>query len=207
MTELGVQIFGGYGYCQEYPQEQYCRDAKIASIYEGTNGIQALDLLGRKVSGKGGLLFMTFLMRMNGFINDHKEHPVVGPYVAKLEAVRDALTGVVMRFQQAGMEGDMYYPVLNATPFLDMFGTIVFAYLLEDMAVKAAAKLQALFDQAGAKTDEAKAKLVADHPEARFYDGKLHSMRHFVETYLPHAHATCQSILAADKSPLHINFG
>ena len=207
MTELGVQIFGGYGYCQEYPQEQYCRDAKIASIYEGTNGIQALDLLGRKVSGKGGLMFMTFLMRMNGFINDNQGHPALGPYVAKLEAARDALTGVVMRFQQAGMEGDMYYPVLNATPFLDLFGTIVFAYLLEDMAVKADAALQKLYAQAGAKTDEAKAKLVAEHPEARYYDGKLHSMRHFVETNLPHAQATCQAILAADKSPLTINFG
>ena len=54
ICELGVQVLGGYGYCQEYPVEQYLRDEKIASIYEGTNGIQQLDLLTRKLSMKGG---------------------------------------------------------------------------------------------------------------------------------------------------------
>jgi hypothetical protein len=158
------------------------------------------------VSGKGGLMFMTFLMRMNGFINEHKEHPALGPWVAKLEAARDELTQVVMRFQQAGMEGDMYYPVLHATPFMDMFGTVVMAYLLLDMGVKAEAGLARLQAEKGARTEEQKVKLVADHPDARYYDGKLHSARFFADTFLPHVQAVMHTILAANKSPLEINF-
>ena len=57
VTELAIQIHGGYGYCSEYPVEQFMRDAKIASIYEGTNGIQALDLVGRKLGYHQGALF------------------------------------------------------------------------------------------------------------------------------------------------------
>ena len=206
MTEIAIQVFGGYGYTQEYPVEQFCRDAKIASIYEGTNGIQALDLLGRKVSGKGGLLFMTFLMRMNDFVNDQENHEMAGPYVKKLADARDKLSQVVMGFQKAGMEGDFYYPVINATPFMEMFGHIVVSYLLLDMAVLADKKLNAIFKEAGASDDEAKAKIIEDNPDARFYAGKVHSMRFFVETTLPHIHAIAESIMSGDRSPLEINF-
>jgi alkylation response protein AidB-like acyl-CoA dehydrogenase len=206
MTELGIQVLGGYGYTQEYPQEQYCRDCKIASIYEGTNGIQALDLLGRKVSGKGGLLFMTWLMRLNDFINDQQEHEAIGPFVKKLEAARDRLSETVMAFQQAGMGGDVYFPVLNATPFLEMFGHIALGYHLCAMGVIADKKLQEILAAAGAKDDAARAKVIEENPEAKFYDGKLHSMRYFVDTYLPKAIGIADTIRAGNRSPLEINF-
>ncbi len=206
MTELGIQVFGGYGYCQEYPQEQYCRDCKIASIYEGTNGIQALDLLGRKVSGKGGLLFMTYLMRINSFIGKHEDHETVGPYVKKLAAARDTLSQVVMGFQKSGMEGDLYYPILHATPFLEMFGHIVMSYQLCGMAAVADEKLKAIYEKAAATDDEARAKVIDENPEARFYDGKLHSMRFFVDTYLPKAHGIAETIASGNRSPLEVKF-
>jgi len=193
MAVMGIQVLGGYGYCQEYPQEQYCRDSVIATIYEGTNGIQALDLLGRKVSGKGGMLFMTFLMHMNDFINDHKEHPNLGEYVGKLEKARDVLSQVVMGFQKAGMEGDLYYPVLCASPFLEMFGHVVMSYFLLDMAVLADKKLSGL-----------PGGPVADSPEKIFYDGKLHSMRFFLDTYLPRAAAIAETALSGNRSPLDV---
>ena len=69
-----MQIHGGYGYVGEYGVEQYMRDVKIASIYEGTNGIQALDLLGRKMRMKGGGLFLTWLQEANNAIQDNLEH-------------------------------------------------------------------------------------------------------------------------------------
>lgn len=206
MTEIGVQILGGYGYTREYPQEQYCRDAKIASIYEGTNGIQALDLLGRKISSRGGLLFITYLMTINDFINETREHPTLGAYVQKLEKARDMLSQIVMHFQKIGIEGDVYYPVLCATPFLDLFGTIVLSFLLLDQAVVADRKLSALFESAGAIPLESKRQLIADNADARFYDGKLQSMHFFVDTQLPHAHAIGEAILSNDRSPLEINF-
>jgi alkylation response protein AidB-like acyl-CoA dehydrogenase len=77
-TELGIQVFGGYGYCRDYPMEQYLRDVKITSIYEGTNGIQALDLLGRKMRLKGGSLFMQYVMELSQFVEQHKAHSVLG---------------------------------------------------------------------------------------------------------------------------------
>ncbi len=206
MTELGIQVFGGYGYTQEYPQEQYCRDAKIASIYEGTNGIQALDLLGRKVSGKGGLLFMTFLMRINDFINEQEGHETAGPFIKRLAEARDRLSQTVMSFQKAGMDGDMYFPVVNATPFLEMFGHIVMAYHLCEMAVVADAKLQAMYEEAGAKDDAAKAKLLDEHPDAAYYDGKIHSMRFFCDTYLPKAIGIAETIALGNRSPLDVRF-
>jgi alkylation response protein AidB-like acyl-CoA dehydrogenase len=206
MTSIGIQIFGGYGYTKEFPVEQYCRDAKIASIYEGTNGIQALDLLGRKVAGKGGAAFMTFLNHLNGFVDDNSEHSAVGPYVQKIAKTRDTLTQVVMHFQKVGMDGDFYYPLLHATPFLDMFGTLVMAYFLADMGVVADKKLSAIFEEAGASSDEDKLKVVDENPEAKYYDGKLHSMRFFIDTYLPHAHAIAETIQSGNRSPLDVNF-
>ena len=85
VSEWGIQVLGGYGYCSEYPMEQYMRDIKILSIYEGTNGIQALDLLGRKIAMKGGMLFMKYVMELNDFIEANKEHARVGASVAAFE--------------------------------------------------------------------------------------------------------------------------
>jgi alkylation response protein AidB-like acyl-CoA dehydrogenase len=206
MTEVGMQVLGGYGYTREYPQEQYCRDAKIASIYEGTNGIQALDLLGRKVSSKGGLLFLTYLMQMNDFINEHRDHPTLGTHVLKLERGRDTLTQIVMHFQKIGMEGDVYYPVLCATGFMHLFGTLILGYLLLDQAIVADKKLQSLFQAASIHTDEDKKKFIQDNIDAAFYDGKLHSMRFFVDTQLPHVHAFAEAMLSNNRSPLNIFF-
>jgi len=206
MTVMGIQVLGGYGYCQEYPQEQYCRDGVIATVYEGTNGIQALDLLGRKVSGKGGLMFMTFLMHMNDFINDNKEHANLGAYVEKLEKARDVLSQVVMGFQKAGMEGDIYYPVLCASPFLEMFGHIVMSYLLLNQSIVADEKLQAIYKDKGASSEEDQKKLNDENPEARFYSGKIHSMKFFADTYLPAAAGIADSIASGNKSPLEISF-
>ena len=66
VTETAIQVYGGYGYCSEYPVEQFLRDVKIASLYEGTNGIQALDLIGRKLEMKKGLYFMNLLGEIQG---------------------------------------------------------------------------------------------------------------------------------------------
>jgi alkylation response protein AidB-like acyl-CoA dehydrogenase len=210
MTSIGVQVFGGYGYTKEYPVEQYLRDAKIASIYEGTNGIQALDLLGRKVAGKGAASFMTFLSQLNEFIDANSEHSGLGAQVKKIGAARDKLTQTVMKFQQVGSEGDFYYPLLYATPFLEMCGTIAVSYFLCDMALLAEDKLKAIFEKAGVpsdtSSDDEKRKLIAENPEASFYDGKIHSARFFVDVYLPRAHAIADTVMSGNRSPLEVNF-
>jgi len=80
ITEWAIQVHGGYGYCGEYPVEQLCRDVKLGSIYEGTNGIQAMDLVGRKLSLKRGALFMGWVKEVNEFIEKShtlwETHPI-----------------------------------------------------------------------------------------------------------------------------------
>ncbi len=206
VTCQGIQVLGGYGYTKEYPLEQYCRDSKIASIYEGTNGIQALDLLGRKVAGKGAAAFMTYMNRLNAWLDQHGSHPTLGEQVGKVAKARDALVQVVMTFQQKGADGDFYYPLLCATPFLEQTAQLVMSHLLTDMAVLAEKKLSELVPQAKAGDARAWNKLEKDNPEVRFYRGKIHSARFFVDTVLPHAQAIAETILSSNRSPLDVTF-
>src|ERR1700752_5195773 len=75
ITELAIQIYGGAGYVQDHPVEQYCRDAKIFSIYEGTNHIQALDLVARKLQERGGENARAFLQEIGDFVTAHANQP------------------------------------------------------------------------------------------------------------------------------------
>jgi alkylation response protein AidB-like acyl-CoA dehydrogenase len=79
VCELAIQTYGGAGYLKDYPVEQYCRDSKIFSIYEGTNHIQAMDLVGRKLGQNGGKNTQAFLGDLGKFIAANSEHPVLGP--------------------------------------------------------------------------------------------------------------------------------
>ncbi len=206
MTSIGIQVFGGYGYTQEYPQEQYCRDCRIAAIYEGTNGIQALDLLGRKVSGKGALVFMTFLNLINEFIDSKRNDDFAAPYINQLEKTRDDISEVVIHFQHMGATGDMYYPVLCASPFLNLMGHFIMSYLLLDMAILAHGKLEEMYRRHNAATTEQRSTLIIENVQADFYFGKIKSMQFFLANYLPQAQAIAKTILSSDRSALEIYF-
>ena len=78
VCETAIQCLGGYGFCKEYPLEQYLRDAKIMSLYEGTNGIQAMDLMGRKMRINQGAPFKAFMSELTNFCRKNREHPVLG---------------------------------------------------------------------------------------------------------------------------------
>jgi hypothetical protein len=199
VTELAIQVLGGYGYCSEYGVEQLCRDEKIASIYEGANGIQALDLVGRKLGAKGGAVLMSMLNRINTFAVKTKKHERLGELAADFEAAKNELVKTTMGFRAQGAK-DPYLPVAYATPYLEMFGDVIFAYFLLDMAVVADAKLQALYEEKGATTDEAKRKLHADHPEAGFYWNKIMTARFFVKQLLPDVFAKAMAAKSADMS-------
>jgi hypothetical protein len=118
LTEWAIQIHGGYGYCGEYPVEQLCRDVKITSIYEGTNGIQAMDLVGRKLSLKKGALFLGWMKEINGFIEKYKNHGHLGSAVSQLEQAKNTLVNVARQFGKAAAGGDILFPMLHACPFL-----------------------------------------------------------------------------------------
>ncbi len=202
MTELAIQIHGGYGYIKEYGVEQVMRDIKIASIYEGTNGVQALDLVGRKMRMKDGALVMNWLTEINQFIETHKAHAVLGPDVAALEKAKNALAETAMAFANQSAS-DPAVALLGATPFLEMFGHVEVARLLIHQAVVASGKLQPLKPAGAAdswvrETDEGS--------DARFYDNKLKTAHFFANTMLPHVIASAKSIQAGDRSALDVHF-
>jgi alkylation response protein AidB-like acyl-CoA dehydrogenase len=204
LTEWGIQVHGGYGYCGEYPAEQLCRDVKITSIYEGTNGIQAMDLVGRKLSLKKGALFMGWLKEVNEFIEKHKAHPVFGTAIGQLEQAKNTLVNVSMHFAKVAAGGDTLYPMLHACPYLELFGEVELAYLLLDQAIIAQNKLQAIFQKAGATTDEARAKVTEEQADAAFYGGKVYTAEFFVTNILPKVQSTATTILSGNKSALAI---
>lgn len=204
LTEWAIQIHGGYGYCGEYPVEQLCRDVKITSIYEGTNGIQAMDLVGRKLSLKKGALFLGWMKEINEFIEKHKNHPRLGNLVAQLEQAKNTLVNVSMSFGKAAAEGDILLPMLYACPYLEMFGEVELAYLLIQQALIAIEKLATIFDKYGAATPEAQSKLVEEQAEAAFYSGKIHNAEFFVANILPRVQAKATTILSGNRSALSI---
>ncbi|MGC8810209.1 MAG: acyl-CoA dehydrogenase, partial [bacterium] len=204
LTEWAIQIHGGYGYCGEYPVEQLCRDVKITSIYEGTNGIQAMDLVGRKLSLKKGALFLGWMKEINGFIEKYKNHAHLGSAISQLEQAKNTLVNVAMQFGKAAAGGDILFPMLHACPFLEIFGEVELAYLLIQQALIAEEKLQAIFDKYGAATPEAQNKLIEEQTEAAFYKGKLFNAEFFVANILPHVQARATTILSGNRSALSI---
>ena len=91
VCETAIQCLGGYGYCAEYPLEQYLRDVKIMSLYEGTNGIQSMDLMGRKLQVKNGACFTAFREEIEGFCSAHRMDAEIGDRVRALEGVAGRL--------------------------------------------------------------------------------------------------------------------
>jgi len=117
VCETAIQCLGGYGYCREYPLEQYLRDAKIMSLYEGTNGIQSMDLMGRKMRINGGAAFLAFKSEIEKFIQNHRNHPQLGPEVDCLDRTFTQLAGVAeelgRRMQSDPLQWASYtYPAL-----------------------------------------------------------------------------------------------
>ncbi len=202
ITELAIQLHGGYGYIKEYGVEQCMRDIKIASLYEGTNGIQALDLLGRKMRQREGALLLTWMQDINAFVDAHREHAAVGNEVQALEKAKNALLETAMGFA-AQYAQDPNLALLGATPFLEMLGHVECGRLLLHQAIIAHEKLAAL------KPPSASERWVADTAEgsdARFYDNKLHTARFFTHSVLPHVIASARSIKTGDRSALDAHF-
>ncbi len=203
MTEIAMQVHGGYGYITEYGVERCMRDCKIASIYEGTNGIQALDLLGRKMRQKNGGLFLTWLQKTNGFVERLRDDETFGELAGELDAAKNALAEAAFGFGQQGRENPEY-PLLHATPFLRMFGLVESARLLLRQAVTAHAKLAEAWDAKSVDPSDAQARaqLAEDNEEVRFWESKLQTARFFIHQLLPEVGSRLVSIKSGDTSAL-----
>lgn len=193
VCELAIQTFGGAGYTKDHPVEQSCRDAKIFSIYEGTNHIQAMDLVGRKLAQNGGANLQAFLGDVASFIAATGAHPQLGPLVKELQGAHEALASTAMRMLSWFQSGKLAMVPLAANRFLDMMSEVAVGWLLLDgarIAIDAAAKLPE--GDAGAK-------------DRAFYEGKRHAAAHYARTVLPTVRIDAEILGAEDTSALDIS--
>src|SRR5450631_2278047 len=139
---LAQQMYGGHGYIAEQGMEQFVRDARIAMIYEGANGIQALDLVGRKLPRDGGRAVMAFFGEVAAFAKDHGADEAMKPYVAPLSTALGHLQqATTWLMQNAMMKPDN--AGAGATDYMQLFGLVTFAYMWARMAKVALDKIAA----------------------------------------------------------------
>jgi butyryl-CoA dehydrogenase len=131
-NSLAIQVHGGYGYTRDYPVEQYWRDNRLNMIHEGTHGIQALDLLGRKVVMDGGAGLLALAQRINGTIERASQHADLHPQATALAA---ALQQIGAATKAAWSTGVPEEALANAVPYLQAFGHVVLAWIWLDVAL------------------------------------------------------------------------
>ncbi|OGQ92718.1 MAG: acyl-CoA dehydrogenase [Deltaproteobacteria bacterium RIFOXYC2_FULL_48_10] len=164
----GMQVYGGYGFIEEYPMAQLLRDCRITLIYEGTNGIQAMDLLGRKLGLNKGKPIMDLFGEMQKMVAAAKAIPRLEKQAVKIEEALNKLGEVAIHMGTAAMSEKVLHAFANAHPFQDATGDVTMAWMLLWRAVIAANKLEA-----------------AKKKDAPFYEGIIRSLQFFVETQLP----------------------
>jgi alkylation response protein AidB-like acyl-CoA dehydrogenase len=191
IAELAIQVYGGAGYVQDHPVEQYCRDAKIFSIYEGTNHIQALDLVSRKLQAHGGKAFTAFLEEVTGFVTTHGTQPGLAAEIRALSDAVQALQRAAGTLMEFFMGGKLDQVTLVANAFLEIMAEVTLAHLLLEAAVIAEAKLSSEEDEDA-------------EGEVDFYRGKVMAAKYFVNAVLPGVHAKVGTILTGDRSALDI---
>jgi alkylation response protein AidB-like acyl-CoA dehydrogenase len=184
-----IQVYGGAGYLKDWPVEQYARDSKIFSIYEGTNHIQAMDLVGRKLMQRGGANVQAFGKDVAAFVAANKEHATLKDGVAVLGQAMEAMTATGGKFMQWFGGGKMEMVPTVANRFLEMMSETVVGWLLLEQAVIAEA---------------ASAKLAADHPDKSFYEGKKYAALYFAYNVLLGVAAKAQLIAREDRTALDI---
>jgi hypothetical protein len=169
LTDLGFanavmaqQVFGGHGYIAEWGVEQFVRDARIPMIYEGANGIQALDLVGRKLPKDGGRAVTAFFKEVQAYVQEHADDPALKPLVEPVGTALGHLQQATLWFMQNAVATPDNAGA-GATDYMHLFGLVVLGYMWCQIAAAAHSKL------AGDTSGRMNAKLVT----ARFFVERL----------------------------------
>jgi hypothetical protein len=200
LSSLAIQIHGGYGYTQEYPVEQFMRDAKVACIFEGTTGVQAMDLALRKLSMKKGTIFAGFIAQMDDVINKARSNPELKKYAEQLNKSKTLILDVPKVFAEKAGQGQMYYSFLQATPFLEAAGDVIISWFLLWAAEIAREKLDNLYKENGAADPEKQKQLIINNKNAAFYSGKVQAAKYFIGNILPITDGRLEAIKFGDAS-------
>lgn len=178
-TNLGLQVFGGHGYMRDHGMEQFVRDARVSQIYEGTNGVQALDLVGRKLPAHTGRYLRRFFHPVFHFIETHRNEEGLGEFIAPLEKAFIRLQRATAFIAEQGLK-DPEEAAAAATDYLRLFGLVALAYLWARMAQLALQKQGAV--------------------DGGFYAAKLATGRFFMQRLLPQTGALLATILSGKRA-------
>ena len=177
-----LQILGGYGYCDEFPVEQYYRDMRIHPIHEGTTGIQAMDLLGRKAVMHGGQALQFFNEEVEAVIKAVEEQADLAEYGRRLQRALRSLQDVTAHLIGLALEGKIELFLADATLYLEMFGITALAWQWLIQGLTAARGLAAGPSEA----------------DRKFYQGKLTTMRYFFHYELPKTTGLAERLKESD---------
>ncbi|GAA6165923.1 acyl-CoA dehydrogenase C-terminal domain-containing protein [Pelagimonas sp. KU-00592-HH] len=166
MTVKAQQVYGGHGYIEEHGMSQFTRDARIAMIYEGANGVQALDLVGRKLAQDGGKHVMAFFDLVKNFCKENGEDEAMADFIGPLKAASKDLQAAGMYFMQNGMKNPNH-ALSGSNDFMHLFGHVCLGLMWAKMAKAATSAL------ANGTSD------------AAFYETKLATGRYYMARRLP----------------------
>jgi alkylation response protein AidB-like acyl-CoA dehydrogenase len=182
----GLQCFGGHGFISEWGAEQNVRDCRISMLYEGTTGIQALDLLGRKVLGSGGELLKGFTKIVHTFCKENADNPAVATYVETLNGLNKEWGELTMKIGTEAMNNPEEVGAASVD-YLMYSGYVVLGYLWARAATVAQAKLD------------------AGTTETAFYEAKLKTARFYFERILPRTVSLTQTMLSGADNLLDLD--
>ena len=182
---LALQCYGGSGYVEEFPIAQMLRDNRVFSVYEGTNEIQAMDLLGRKVATKQGAYLQILMAEVSKTLAEAGAIESLGDQTAKVQKALDAVVEVTMHLGAIGLSGDHRTYISHATPYLRAFSQLVIAWQFLWQSVLAR---RALDSGAG---------------ETAFYEGKIATAKYYIDAILPSTHTICELIKSGEDSALN----
>lgn len=181
-----VQVHGGVGFCRDYPVEQYMRDARITQIYEGTNGVQALDLVGRKMAHGYGRVMRRFFHPAQAFIDAHQDDASLAemlfPWIKAFGKLQQATVLIAQNSLKDKNEAGA-----ASSDYLKMFGLVVLGFYWLKMA------------------KAAKAKLDTNPPDKEFYQMKLKSANYFMQRVLPEYESRFRMIASGAKNVMDIS--
>ena len=179
------QVFGGHGYIEEWGMSQYARDCRIAMIYEGTNGIQALDLVGRKLSMDGGKYMREYLNLVQAFINEEHSEDLKNDFITPLKKSIEHLQAALMFFMQNGLKNPLS-AISGATDFLHLVGLVSLGFIWSK------------------KAQSAKEKLKDISANKNFLEAKILTGSYFMHRQLPETKLRLDRILTGEKQVMSL---
>jgi len=189
LTREAIHVLGGVGYCSEFPAEQYARDILIVSIWEGTNYIQSLDLVGRKLGLDGGKAFQDWIGEVMNFTSEHKDDPDFGKDFKLVYKAAQATGDFAMRYMKYFQDGRFGLIPLSSKRFLECFAETVMGHLILQQGLIARDKLK---------------EVKPDSADGIFYRGKMETARFFCRNILTNVFSRHTSLDQEDTSALDI---